>query len=161
MNREDIEMNAEDAEMNAEHTKMSAEHAEMNEPQRHRGSEGAEREVTSSIIGAAIEVHRVLGPGLLEPLYERALCIELDYRGVQFERQVRLPAYYRGRLLGEYRIDLIVRSAVIVEIKSVVDLAPVFEAQMLTYLRLTGKHVGLLINFNSRLLKSGIRRFVL
>jgi len=134
----------------------------MVESQRHRDSElTAFNELTSQIIGSAIEVHRVLGPGLLEPLYERAMCIELDSRGIRFERQLRAPAYYKGRLLGEYRVDLLIENAVVVEIKSVTALLPVFDAQMLTYLRLTAKRVGLLMNFNSRLMKDGIRRFVL
>jgi len=134
----------------------------MNQPQRHGDPEtDGLSPLTSPIIGAAIEVHRVLGPGLLEPIYETAMCIELDDCGVTFVRQSRVPAYYKGRLLGEYRIDLIVGDLVVVEVKSVVSVLPVFEAQLLTYLRLTGKRVGLLINFHSRLLKDGIRRMVL
>lgn len=134
----------------------------MNQPQRHGDTETDELSpLTSRIIGAAIEVHRVLGPGLLEPIYETAMCIELDDCGVTFVRQSRVPAYYKGRLLGEYRIDLVIEDLVVVEVKSVVSVLPVFEAQLLTYLRLTGKRVGLLINFHSRLLKDGIRRMVL
>jgi GxxExxY protein len=129
----------------------------MDGPRRLGDSEG----LTSRIIGSAIEVHRVLGPGLPELLYERALCLELESREIKFEQQVRAPAYYKGRLLGAYRIDLIVNQTVVVEVKSVAALTPVFDAQMLTYLRLTDTHVGLLINFNSRLLKEGLRRFVL
>lgn len=106
-------------------------------------------------------MHRVLGPGLLEPLYETALCIELEDCGLPYVRQVRLPAYYKGRPLGEYRVDLIVSDAVLVEVKCAERLHPVFEAQVLTYLRITGKHVGLLINFNSRLLRDGIKRMIL
>jgi GxxExxY protein len=117
--------------------------------------------LTRRIIGSAIEVHRVLGPGLLESLYESALCIEFDDIGLKCARQVRAPAYDKGRLLGEYRVDLIVEELVLLEIKSVERLDPVFDAQMLTYLRLTGKKLGLLLNFNSRLLKDGIRRLVL
>jgi GxxExxY protein len=117
--------------------------------------------LTSQVIGAAIEVHRVLGPGLLETMYETAMCIELEDLGLAFLRQERLPAYYKGRLVGDYRIDLIVNDLVIVEIKSVTAIPPVFEAQLLTYLRLTRLRVGLLINFHSRLLKDGIRRMVL
>jgi GxxExxY protein len=115
----------------------------MNEPQRHGGTEHPEiNSITSRIIGAAIEVHRALGPGLLEPLYESALCIELEERGMSYARQLRLPAYYKGRLLGEYRIDLVVDNAVLVEVKCAERLHPVFDAQLLTYLRLTGKRVG-------------------
>jgi GxxExxY protein len=123
-------------------------------PQRLGGTGIEELNVlTSRIIGAAIEVHKILGPGLLESIYEAALCIEFEDRGVGYARQVRLPTYYKGRPLGKYEIDLIVEELVIVEIKSVSNLTAVFEAQLLTYLRLADKRVGLLINFNSRLLK--------
>ena len=117
--------------------------------------------LTSRIIGAAIEVHKVLGPGLLESIYESALCIELDDRDIAYAQQVRIPAYYKGRPLGKYEVDLIVADLVVVEIKGVSHLTGVFEAQLLTYLRLTEKRIGLLINFNSRLLKDGIKRMVL
>ena len=117
--------------------------------------------LTQRIIGCAIEVHRVLGPGLLEPMYESAICIEFDEANLKYARQISLPAYYKGRLLGEYRVDLVVDDRVLVEIKSVERMNPVFEAQLLTYLRLTGKRVGLLLNFNSRLIKDGIKRLIL
>jgi GxxExxY protein len=117
--------------------------------------------LTERIIGRAIEVHRVLGPGLLEPTYESAMCIEFDDMGIGYVRQTRLPALYKGRRLGEYRIDLIVEGLVVVEVKAVERPNPLFEAQLLTYLRVTGKPVGLLINFNSRLLKDGVTRLVL
>ena len=117
--------------------------------------------LTERIIGCAIEVHRELGPGLLEATYESALCIELQAAGLTFARQVVLPVIYKGHTIGEYRLDLIVEDAVVVEIKSVERYDPVFEAQVLTYMRVSGKKVGLLINFNSRLLKDGIKRFVL
>jgi GxxExxY protein len=113
------------------------------------------------IIGCAVEVHRQLGPGLLEGTYEAALCIELDDVGLKYQRQLAYPVLYKGRSIGEYRLDLLVEDAVVVEIKSVERVDPVFEAQILTYLRVTGKKVGLLINFNSRFLKDGIRRFAL
>ncbi len=118
-------------------------------------------ELTERIIGCAIEVHRQLGPGLLEAIYEDALCIEFDDSGVRYKRQVPFPISYKGRRLGDYRLDLIVEGAVVVEIKSVERFDPLFEAQLLTYLRVTGKRLGLLVNFNSRLLKNGIKRFVL
>jgi len=134
----------------------------MNEPPRHGDAELQDLNVlTSQIIARAIEVHRRLGPGLLEYLYESALCIELDDAGIKYLRQLRVPAYYKGRLLGEYRVDLVIGDAVIVEVKSVAQRNPVFEAQLLTYLRLTGKRVGLLLNFNTRLLKDGIQRMIL
>ncbi len=117
--------------------------------------------LTEKIIGCAIEVHRVLGPGLLESVYEEALCIELSDAGLQFQRQVNVPAVYKGRQVGLYRIDLVVEESVVVELKSVDRHDPVFEAQILTYLRVTGKKVGLLINFNSKLLKSGVKRFAI
>jgi GxxExxY protein len=118
-------------------------------------------ELTEKIIGCAIEVHRHLGPGLLEAAYEAALCIELDLAGLKYQRQVIVPAEYKGRKIGEYRVDLIVEDCVIVEVKSVERFDPLFEAQILTYMRVTGKKLGLLMNFNSRLLKEGVKRFIL
>ena len=117
--------------------------------------------LTEKIIGCAIEVHRQLGPGLLEATYEAALCVELEAANLKYQRQPIFPAVYKGKKIGEYRLDLIVEDAVVVEIKSVERLDPVFEAQVLTYLKITGKKVGLLINFNSRFLKDGVKRFVL
>jgi len=116
---------------------------------------------TERIIGCAIAVHRELGPGLLESIYEAALAIELEDAGIKFCRQVIVPVRYKGRTIGEHRLDLLVDDTVVVEIKSVERHDPVFEAQVLSYLRIAGKHVGLLINFNSKLLKDGVRRFVL
>jgi len=118
-------------------------------------------EIANKVIGCAIEVHRHLGPGLLESTYEAAMGIEMEEAGLKYQRQVPFPAIYKGRTLGEYRVDLIVEDAVVVEIKSVERNDPVFEAQVLTYLRITGKKIGLLINFNSRLLKNGIKRYIL
>src|SRR6266566_1291374 len=118
------------------------------------------KQLTERIIGCAIEVHRQLGPGLLEGTYEAALAIELEIAGLHFERQSIFRVVYRDKKIGEYRLDLVVENVVIVEIKSVERFDPVFEAQVLTYLRVTGKRVGLLINFNSRLLRDGIKRFV-
>jgi len=133
-----------------------------NQPQRHRDTEKNDINlVTERIIGCAIEVDRVLGPGLLEAMYQSAICIELQNSKLAYEGQVLVPAQYKGCLLGEYRVDLIVEDLVVVEIKSVEQLHPVFEAQVLTYLRLTGKRVGLLFNFNSRVLKDGIKRLIL
>jgi GxxExxY protein len=136
------------------------------QPQRHGGTETARKvkelnEITEAVIGCAIEVHRQLGPGLLEASYESALCIELDDAGLRYQRQTAIPAVYKGRTIGEYRLDLLVEDAVIIEIKSVERFDPVFQAQLLTYLRVTGKKIGLLINFNSGLLKDGIRRYAL
>jgi GxxExxY protein len=131
-------------------------------PQSHKSTEESDiNGLTQRVIGFAIEVHRVLGPGLLEVTYERAMCIEFDDAGVKYQHQVRVPACYKGRSLGEYHIDFIVEDLVVVEIKSVERMPAVFEAQVLTYLRVTKKHLGLLINFNSRLVKDGVTRLAL
>jgi GxxExxY protein len=113
-----------------------------------------QQELTGQILGAAIEVHKQLGPGLLESTYQACLCHELELRGISFECQKPLPLEYKGiRLECGYRIDLLVAGSVIVEIKSVEGLAPIHEAQLLTYLKLTGIKVGFLINFNVVVLK--------
>lgn len=125
------------------------------------GTAPARDPLTERIIACALEVHRQLGPGLLEATYEAAMCVELQLQGLRFEAQKAIPISYKGKTIGEYRLDLIVEDEVVVEIKSVERYDPVFEAQILTYLRATGKRVGLLINFNSRLLTHGIKRFVL
>lgn len=114
--------------------------------------------VTERIIGCAIEVHRHLGAGLLESAYEAALCIELAKASLQFDRQRSVPLYYGEQLVGAYRPDLIVASEVVVEVKSVLKLEPVFVAQMLTYLRITGLKRGLILNFNRAVMKAGIKR---
>jgi GxxExxY protein len=117
--------------------------------------------LTERIIGCAIEVHRNLGPGLLEQTYEAAMCLEMGQQRVAFERQATFPIKYKGTTISEHRVDLIVEKAVVVELKSVERFDPVFMAQVLTYLRCTGLRVGLLINFNGRVLRAGVRRFVL
>jgi GxxExxY protein len=115
--------------------------------------------ITEQIIGAAIEVHRALGPGLLESAYEECLCHELRLRGLTFRRQVDLPVTYKNvRLDCGYRIDLIVQELVLVELKSVEKVHPLHEAQLLSYLRLSGLTTGLLLNFNVPVLKDGIIR---
>ena len=132
------------------------------ESQRHRENEEQKDPRTSPIIGAAIEVHRLLGPGLLESAYEECLCHELYLRGMSFERQVALPVSFKGILLDcGYKIDLVVEGEVVIELKAVERILPVHEAQLLTYLKLSGKHVGLLINFNVPLLARGIIRRIL
>jgi GxxExxY protein len=132
------------------------------ESQRHRENEEQNDARTSPIIGAAIEVHRQLGPGLLESAYEQCLCHELHLRGLSFKCQVDLPVPYKGlQLECGYKIDLIVNDEVIVALKSVERILPVHEAQLLTYLKLSGKTVALLINFNVPLLTRGIIRRVL
>ena len=117
--------------------------------------------VTETIIGAAIEVHRRLGPGLLESAYEVCLCRELQLRSIQYQRQLSLPVNYKGVALESgYRLDLLVENLVVVEIKAIEALQPVHEAQILTYMRLGGWCVGLLLNFDVPMLKQGIKRFV-
>jgi len=113
------------------------------------------------VIGCAMEVHRVLGPGLLESVYESALFAELRSVGIECVRQVPVAVEYKGEIIGEHRLDLLVEDKLVVEVKAVERFDPVFEAQVLTYLRITGKRVGLLINFNARLLKEGVKRYVL
>ncbi len=119
-------------------------------------------ELTEIVIGCAIEVHRALGPGLLESTYEMCLCRELSLRNIPFERQKPIPVIYKGvKLDCGYRADVVVDGSVLVEIKAIDSLLSVHEAQLLSYLKLGGWKVGLLINFNVELLKHGIRRRVL
>jgi GxxExxY protein len=117
--------------------------------------------LTRKIIACAIEVHKKLGPGLLEKLYKEAMMIELELNGLRAQKNVQTPVEYKGKPIGDYYIDLLVEDSVILELKSVERHDPVFEAQILSYMRLTGKKVGLLINFNSKMVKDGIKRFVL
>jgi GxxExxY protein len=132
------------------------------ESRRHRENHEDKDPRTGPIIGAAIEVHRHLGPGLLESAYEECLCHELHLRGIDFRRQVDIPVEYKGLKLDcGYRLDLIVHEEVVVELKCVERVLPVHEAQLLTYMMLTGKRVGLVINFNVPLLTKGITRRVL
>lgn len=122
----------------------------------------AEEKTTEAIIGAAIEVHRTLGPGLLETVYEECLCHELHTRGLPFQRQLDLPIAYKGvALQSGLRLDLVVAQAVVVEVKSVEKVLPIHEAQLMTYLRVSRRRVGLLINFGAAVLKDGIVRRVL
>ena len=118
-------------------------------------------EITERILGCALEVHRVLGPGLPEAACETALCIELQLRGISFERQRGFSVHYKGHHISEYRPDLIVANPVVVEVKSIERFAPVHHAQMLTYLRIASLKVGLILNFNSATMKEGTRRVVL
>ena len=121
-----------------------------------------DNELTHKIIGAAIEIHRLLGPGLLESAYEECLARELTLRGLQFERQKPIPVVYKDvQLECGYRIDLLVEGRIVVELKAVGALAPIHEAIVLTYLKLSDRLLGLLINFNVPVLKDGIRRFIL
>ncbi len=119
------------------------------------------RELTEAIIGAAIEVHKELGPGLMESAYEECLCHELSVRGLKFQRQVALPVRYKKvKLDCGYRIDVVVENTAVLELKAVEALQPVHEAQLITYLKLSRMPVGLLINFNVPVLKNGIVRRV-
>jgi GxxExxY protein len=118
-------------------------------------------DLTRKIIGAAIEVHRLLGPGLLESAYEECLCKELGLRGIVYERQKPVPVVYKGvKLECGYRIDILVEHRVVVELKAIDHIAPVHEAVVLTYLKLSGNRIGLLINFHVSVLKEGVRRYI-
>ncbi len=120
------------------------------------------QDLTEKIIGAAIEVHRALGPGLLESIYQTCLAHEMTLRGLHFEKEKPLPVEYKGvRLESGYRLDFIVDGKVVVELKAVDSIHDVHKAQLLTYLKLTGCKVGLLLNFNAAVLKDGIERLVL
>ena len=120
-----------------------------------------ENELSGEIIGAAIEVHRVLGPGLLESIYEEAFLAELENRNIQVSRQVEVPVVYKEkRLQNVFRLDFLVAELIIVEVKAVESILPVHEAQLLSYLRVTQKKLGLLINFNSTVLSKSVRRIV-
>lgn len=120
-----------------------------------------ENTLSSQVIGAAIEVHRHLGPGLLENAYQAAMECELTLRGIPYETQKEIPVFYKGHPLGlNYRMDLLVDGLVAVELKAVQKFEPVFEAQLLTYMKITGCKLGLLLNFNVNLMRQGIRRVV-
>jgi GxxExxY protein len=120
-----------------------------------------ENEISNKVIKAAIEVHRHLGPGLLESAYREALCRELSIMGFSFEKEKGLPVEYKGLKLDcGYRLDVVVEEKVIVEVKAVEKLIPIHDAQLLTYLRLSGMKLGLLMNFNQKILKDGIKRIV-
>ncbi len=119
-------------------------------------------ELSYRIIGCALEVHRVLGPGLLESAYERCLAHELSLAGLTYELQRPQPVHYKGVQLDcGYRLDVVVEDEIIIELKAVDEFQPIHEAQLLSYLKLSGKRIGLLINFNVEMLKEGIRRYVL
>jgi len=129
-----------------------------------RGEEGTglvEGDMTGRVIGLAIKVHKTIGPGLYENVYEDCLGLELSRSGLRFERQVELPLIYEGvRFERTYRADIIIEKSIILEIKSIENILPIHKSQLLTYLRLSGCRVGLLLNFNTVLLKNGLRRFI-
>src|SRR5262245_30369798 len=118
-------------------------------------------QLASTVIGAAIEVHRVLGPGFLESVYEEALAVELKLRGIPFGRQVPVAVDYKGHRVGEGYLDLLIKEELVIELKAVEALAPVHTAQVISYLKTTGLLLGLLINFNVPVLKNGLKRIIL
>jgi GxxExxY protein len=125
----------------------------------HRDTEAQRKALSEKVIGAAIEVHRLLGPGLLESAYESCLCHELFLRGLKFKRQVPLDIDYKGIIVeAAYRLDIVVEDSLILELKAVEIMNPVYQAQLLTYLKLSGISTGLLINFMVPVLKNGIKR---
>jgi GxxExxY protein len=129
---------------------------------RERGEVDSEMDhLTETVIGAFVEVHKELGPGLTENLYEAAVCHEFDLRGLKYERQVLVDVTYKGKPIGQNRIDLIVEGKVIVELKACESLSPVHRAQSICYLKLKKLRVGLLVNFNVPILRDGIKRVVL
>ena len=156
MNRRDVEReegvgNRQDAE--------SAEGEEGAEIRRDEPGQELDR-LTYAVIGAVIDVHRVLGPGLLESVYEEALCVELKLRGISFARQVRLSVEYKQHRVGKARLDLVVGERLILELKAVDRLAPIHVAQLLSYLKIARIRLGLLVNFNVREVRTGIKRLV-
>ena len=130
--------------------------------QRREGAKGMkENDIAKELVDAAYKVHTTLGPGLLETVYEAAMCHELKKRGLSFARQVPVPVDYDGVRLGlGFRADLVIDDAVVLELKSVEAIAPLHKKQLLTYLRIMGKRLGLLINFNDELIRHGIFRIV-
>ena len=117
--------------------------------------------LAKAVIGAAIEVHRLLGPGFIEPVYYDAMVVELALRGIRFDREFPVAVIYKGHRVGQGFVDLFVRDELVVELKAVESLAPIHTAQTISYLKATGKPLGLLINFNVPLLKDGVKRLVL
>jgi GxxExxY protein len=118
-------------------------------------------DLATRVIGCCIDVHRALGPGLLEKIYARAVCIELDHAEIQYQREKEIPVTYRGELLCQQRLDIVVADQIIVEIKSVEHLNPVHRAQLTSYLRISKIRLGLLLNFNVAILQDGIKRVAL
>jgi GxxExxY protein len=125
-----------------------------------KGTSAELNALSHAVIGAAIEVHRTLGPGFLESVYEEALCVELKLRGISFESQVEVGVQYKGEPVGVGRLDILVAGALIVELKAVETLAPIHEAQLLSYLKATGHRLGLLMNFNIPVLRNGLKRII-
>ena len=118
-------------------------------------------ETARAVLSAALEVHRVLGPGFLESVYEGAMAVEFELRGISFERQKPIGVSYKGYAIGEGKLDFFVQNSLIVELKAAEKLLPIHQAQLMSYLKATGCRLGLLVNFHERLLKDGVRRVVL
>ena len=140
---------------------MDEQHGTLRRPEPHRPMDEPEdvlNQLTGKVIGAAIEVHRELGPGFTKSVYEEALCREFELQGIPFERQPRFEVFYKGEKVGEGRVDMLVGGMVIVELKAMEALAPVHSAQVLSYLKMSGLTIGLLLNFNCAVLKNGIKR---
>jgi GxxExxY protein len=136
--------------------------AQRRKPSKREAMEAESDPLTGVVIGAAIEVHRMMGPGLLETVYQRCLCHELELRGIEHQSMVKLPVQYKGLALGDQLVvDVIVENRLILELKSVERVLGVHEAQLLTYLKLSGIKLGLLMNFNVKYLKDGITRRIL
>ena len=123
--------------------------------------DGYTNKLSYEIIGATIEVHKELGPGLLEAIYQEALCVELADRNIPYEKEKSIAVYYKKQLVGDYRIDILVDNRIVIELKSVEKILPVHMAQTMTYLKITGCRLGLLINFNTKMMKQGITRIAL
>ena len=138
-----------------------AEVAERGEKRERKELPEMMNQLTGAVIGAAIEVHRVLGPGFLESVYQQAMYVELGRRGIPFQHEVVIAVNYKGQLVGQGRLDLLVNNSLVVELKAVQNLAPIHEAQVLSYLKITKHPLALLINFNVPVLKDGIRRIIL
>jgi GxxExxY protein len=136
---------------------------EMTNPQNEQRSEpSAELDrLAHEVVGAALEVHRILGPGYLESVYEEALCVELELRGIPYVRQKQISVMYKGRVVGEGRLDVLVKDTLIVELKTVEAFAPIHTAQVIAYLKATKKTLALLLNFNVPIMKDGIKRIIL
>ena len=157
MNRRD----AENAEREERGEKSESENVNRSETNGGKNLGDEYNRLSHAIIGAAIEVHRSLVPGFLESVYEEALCIELQLRGIAFMRQFEIGIGYKGHTVGSGRVDVLVNNAIIVELKAVDAIAPIHTAQVLSYLRVTGCKLGLLINFNVPILKDGVHRVAL
>lgn len=126
-----------------------------------RKLDDATEDLAYRVIGATLEVHKELGPGLLEILYENALCLELSRRGIRYERQKEYEVNYKGMLIGTHILDIVVEDTIVLELKAVETFSNVHQAQLLSYLKIADKRLGFLINFNTRFLKEGIKRFAL